>query len=243
VSGLSSVAIPVAKPWDDKDRPAGWIGKVWGLVVHTTGGGLPEKAAKTKVYPTVYAVNYYSKSHGCHYVNGWGGAARGDLLQVADEREQANGVGMGDTRAAVADGTWEKQVSPVFLANWKKQWPGVPNPMKLLPGTQTANACYVHCECIPVVPVFTKTTPAPMNPGLRFTKEQHDAIVLLVKDIAARNGWPKDWMKTQPSRLVGHEDIGPIASSMNRFDKGGGWDVGFLRDKPYFDFQYVRAQL
>jgi hypothetical protein len=37
----------------------------------------------------VRGVDYYSRSHGCHYLNGWGGAGVGDLMQLANEREEA----------------------------------------------------------------------------------------------------------------------------------------------------------
>lgn len=73
-----------------------------------------------------------------------------------------------------------------------------------------------------------------MAPGLRFTTAQHNAVAALGKDLAARHGWPADWHKT--GRLVGHEDVDPL----NRSDKIGGWDPGWLRSRPYFDFAYVR---
>lgn len=92
--GMCSLAIPAEKLWDDDDRPKGWQGRVYGLVVHPTGSGLPTKARRRGVDHTLQAVAYYSRSHGCHYVNGWQGMAGGDLLQLANEREQAHGVGV-----------------------------------------------------------------------------------------------------------------------------------------------------
>ena len=86
VQGQSAIAVQAARQWDSTDRPVGWIGKVYGLVVHTTGGGLPSKAKSKGIYHTAFAVSYYSQSHGCHYVNGWRGVSGGDLLQVANER-------------------------------------------------------------------------------------------------------------------------------------------------------------
>lgn len=74
----------------------------------------------------------------------------------------------------------------------------------------------------------------PMGSGLLFTKAQHDSAVTLAKDIAARYKFKAGWEHTP--RLLGHEDVQPI----ERHDAKGGWDPGFLREQPYFDFQYVR---
>ena len=101
VTGLSPFAIQAKKQWKragNELRPAGWQGKVYGLVVHTSGGSLPGKAVKGGIYPTIYAINYYSQSSGCHYINGWKGIEGGDLAQVANERKEAWGVGMGDQK-------------------------------------------------------------------------------------------------------------------------------------------------
>jgi N-acetyl-anhydromuramyl-L-alanine amidase AmpD len=104
-----------------------------------------------------------------------------------------------------------------------------------------ANAPYLHLEMIPCV--FAEghelvTAAEPLRAGLRFTKAQHDAVVALACDVAARKGWddPDDharWWRTP--RLLGHEDLTPLS----RHDKSGGWDPGALRPAPYFDWQYV----
>src|SRR5262245_60591037 len=93
-TGVSSLAIPAERRWDAGDRPVDWQGHVYGLVVHTTGSGLPAEADDLGRYHTVHAVDYYTRSHGCHYVNGWAGVEGGDLLQLANERELAYGVGV-----------------------------------------------------------------------------------------------------------------------------------------------------
>lgn len=242
VQGQSAIAVQAARQWDSVDRPAGWVGKVYGLVVHTTGGGLPSKAKSKGIYHTAFAVSYYSQSHGCHYVNGWRGVGGGDLLQVANEREQANGVGVGDQRRSIDRGRFEKDLPAAVVSQWRARWPGVEHPLKLLPGTRTANSCYIHVECVPCVFHHGKqlvTDATPLRPGLRFTQAQHEAVALLACDIARRNGWPLQETWWRSARLVGHEDLTPF----NRHDKVGGWDPGGMRATPYFDWDFVYSMI
>src|SRR4051812_30156902 len=70
--GVSAVAIRAAQQWEGPKRPAGWQGRVYGLVVHTTGSGLPAKARDLGVAQINHAVKQYTELRpGCHYVNGW----------------------------------------------------------------------------------------------------------------------------------------------------------------------------
>lgn len=245
--GVSPIAVQAKKQWDAADRPKAWIGRVYGLVVHTTGGSLPASAQDKGVYHTVRAVDHYTGSHGCHYVNGWRGVAGGDLLQVANEREQAAGVGVSnpknpskDQRRSIELGRFEADLPPILVRLWRARWPGRDHSLALLPGTKTANSCYVHVECVPCVyhyrgKLITADGAEPLRPGIRFTAAQHDAVAALACDVARRNGWPpnEQWWRTP--RLVGHEDLTPIA----RHNRLGGWDPGWLREKPYFDFDAV----
>lgn len=251
-SSRSPLAIQAAKQWDAGDRPKAWQGREYGLVVHTTGGGLPAKARARGLYPTTLGTSVYYASHGCHYLCGWRGLD-GDLLQLADDREQAQGVGV---RADAPDanqwrsvqrgaGAWERDLPGDLVARWRRRWPGWSNPLDLLPGTSTANAPYLHLELIPCV--FSEggklvTAAEPMRAGLRFTRAQHDAVVALACDLAARKGWhdpsaPASWWRTP--RLLGHEDLTPLS----RHDRDGGWDPGSLRPAPYFDWTYVLEQI
>lgn len=241
VQGQSSIAVQAARQWNAGDRPPEWIGNVYGLVVHTTGGGLPTQASAAGIYHTAYAVDWYNRpdAHGCHYVNGWRGVAGGDLLQIANERERANGVSVAAQRRSIDQGRFEKDLPASVVARWRARWPGVEHPLRLLPGTTTsANACYVHLECVPCV--FAHNIAAtPMRPGLRFTKAQHEAVALLACDIARRNGWPlrDNWWRSP--RLLGHEDLSPIT----RLDNVGAWDPGALRASPFFDWDFVYAMI
>jgi hypothetical protein len=247
--GVSPIALQAKKQWDAADRPTAWQGAVFGLVVHTTGSGLPAKAKDAGVYHTIRAVDYYNQSHGCHYVNGWGGIKRGDLLQVANEKEQAAGVGVTnrrephkDQRRSVESGRFEQDLPPVLVRLWRARWPGRTHSLELLPGTKTANSCYVHVECVPCVYHYRGKLirdAEPMRPGLRFTEAQHDAVARLAVDIADRNRWPAGEVWWRTPRLLGHEDLTPIS----RHDRNGGWDPGGLREKPYFDWEYVYQQL
>src|SRR4030095_7404646 len=52
--GVSPFALQSKKQWSRSSnelRPSGWRGKVYGLVVHTSGGSLPGKAISSKKYP------------------------------------------------------------------------------------------------------------------------------------------------------------------------------------------------
>jgi hypothetical protein len=248
----SPLAIQARRQWDAADRPAAWRGKEYGLIVHTTGGGLPSKARARGVPPTALGTTVYNASHGCHYLCGWRGA-EGDLLQLADEREQASGVGVRAdqpetnqwTSVRRGRGAWERDLPVELVERWRSRWPGWANPLDLLPGTTSANAPYVHLELIPCV--FHEggklvTAADPLAPGLRFTRAQHDAVVALAIDLATRKGWHKPddkapWWRTP--RLLGHEDLTPLS----RHDRAGGWDPGALREDPYIDWPYVYAEI
>jgi hypothetical protein len=243
--GVSPLAVQAAKQWDAQDRPKAWQGRVYGLVVHTTGGGLPAKARDKGVYPTVLAIEHYNQTHGCHYVNGWRGVEGGDLLQVANEREQAAGVAVTnpknphiDQRRSIERSRFEADLPADLVTRWRARWPGYKHSLELLPGTRTANSCYVHVECVPCVFAYDGklvSAAEPLRPGLRFTRAQHDTVALLACDVARRNGWPRDQRWWRSPRLLGHEDLTPIS----RHTSTGGWDPGYLRKDPYFDWDYV----
>jgi hypothetical protein len=243
--GVSPLAVQAAKQWDAQDRPKAWQGRVYGLVVHTTGGGLPAKARDKGVYPTVLAIDHYNQTHGCHYVNGWRGVEGGDLLQVANEREQAAGVAVTnpkyphiDQRRSIERSRFEADLPADLVTRWRARWPGYKHSLELLPGTRTANSCYLHVECVPCVFAYDGklvSAAEPLRPGLRFTRAQHDSVALLACDVARRNGWPHDQRWWRSPRLLGHEDLTPIS----RHTSTGGWDPGYLRKDPYFDWDYV----
>lgn len=248
--GESAYAVRSTQPWDSKDRTK----PVHGLVVHTTGSGLPSRARKDGIYPTVAATRYYQRSHGTHYVMGWRGVD-GDLVQVANERERATGVGTRETREAIKllRDQWGRDLPASFVQRWRSWWKhaNATNPLDLFPGTW-ANNVYVHVEMPPcrfhhqgklvlgMMQDGTEAQPRRTNNadiGLRFTQAQHDGIILLALDLARRYEWPDQWWLT--GHLVGHEDLSPHTRTV----KSGGWDPGHLRAKPYFDFGYVRNEI
>lgn len=234
--GESPYASRSANMYDKSNRTR----PVFGLVVHTTGGGAPNAAAKLGIPVLDWCVARYERTYGCHYVNGYDGID-GDLIQVGNEEEKPHTVGMREQHASIRAGTWKTDISKKTLVRWQENWPEYANPAKLFPGS-SANNVYVGMECPPCVWFNTRTkktiiSPAPMRPGLRFTEAQHDAVVLLSIDLSERHGWPDGWWLTP--RLLGHEDLSPIV----RQNSSGAWDPGWLRPKPYFDFAYVQDEI
>jgi N-acetylmuramoyl-L-alanine amidase len=249
--GTCRFAIPAALQLGGQDRPTAWQGRAYGLVVHSTPREIPATARKKGVHHMVEAAERYLERRGCHYINGWTGIDGGDLLQLANERTQADGVGVTndkdpskDQRHSINAGRFEADLPPVLVRLWRQRWPDYHTSLDLLPGTKTANSCYIHVECVPCVFHLDGQTligegVEPMRRGLRFTRAQHDAVAALALDVALRNGWQDDeeWWRTP--RLLGHEDLTPIS----RHDTNGGWDPGYLREAPYFDWDYVYAQI
>ncbi len=215
----SDLATQVPKPRDVDDRTA----PVWGLVCHTTGSGIVEQAVKLGVNPLDHAVAYYLKpdSYFPHYVIGWDG----HLVQVADERERAQHVGISAAdRAAYASGVWTKKLATGLVLRWRARWPGFRSPNDLYPG-KSVNNVYIGCELTPLLkkdPVY----------GF-FTVEQHKMVAMLARDIGERHGLPDHWWQT--SRFCAHEDLSPLTRS----DKNGGWDPGIMRVDPNFHWGYV----
>ena len=204
---------------------------VYGLVVHTTGSGVPAKALKNRRGALETAVEIYERGpNAAHYVI----AHDGVIAQILPDDVIGWHVGGGAAkREQYLSGAWEQACAPAAVAAWKRAWPGVKSPQHLFPGT-SVNAIYVGVELIPTIKGLG--TPSPTSGGV-FTEKQYLALVALGTDLAQRHGWPALWARTP--RLVGHEDVGLL----DRHDAGGGWDPGTLREHPVFDFERVRKAL
>lgn len=240
----SEIATRASKSWDGTDRPEGWKNSLYGGVTHTSGRGLPSKAADRGMSPLDLAVRYYTGSHGCNYICGYGGIAAGELLQIASDFEQAKGVGIDPKKPetnqwiSVTRRDWKSELPPDLLARWRSRWPGYANPLDLLPGTKRANSCYVHLECIPLTDHWMKEFGVePHAPGMLFTSAQHESVATWYLDLAKRHRWGGEWWRTP--RVLGHEDLTPLS----RHTKAGGWDPGWLREKPYFDWDFVITRI
>ena len=221
-----------------RDPKLGRIRPVYGYLLHTTGGGVCTAAKKHGTTPLLEAIKVYIASQNGSNGYTWGGPHYvidydGSIHQVAPDDVETAHCGAPNVREHYHDGSWVHLVSPGALASWRLHWPGHRHPYDLFP-SPTPNWDYVGVEMVPIGEGFGGD---PMERGLRFTRAQHDAAIALGRDVAARNGFPAGWALS--GRLVGHEDVDPIS----RHDAIGGWDPGFLRDRPYFDFAYVRGEL
>jgi hypothetical protein len=235
---FSKYAKPHKVTYDKSDRTA----DVFGLIIHTTGSGAPDNADKEGISVLEWCARRYSKSYGCHYVNGHKGAEGGELILVGRENEKPHTVGMTEQNTSIRAGRWKKDISATTLKYWEKNWGhAYSNANNLFPGN-SANNVYIGMEMPPVTwwnkrKKKTIVSAKPMREGLKFTRAQHDTCILLAIDIAERHNLPDGWWLTP--RIIGHEELSPISRSQ----KTGGWDPGWLRAKPYFDFGYVRDEI
>jgi len=230
----------------------------WGICYHSTGSGVTELAVYVRKKnksgkkvlvkrpepqkPIDVALKVYLASQNGSNGYPWGGPGYvidhdGTIYQIAGDRTRTNHVGSivkgQNRRSQYMSGKWLELCAPVAVAQWHAHWgPKYKNPQQLFP-SKFPNTDYVGVEMIPCGHGFGK----PMRKGLRFTKAQHDAAVRLAIDVGRRNKFPDGWWKTP--RILGHEDVGLI----DRHDKGGGWDPGWLREEPHFDFDYVKEAI
>lgn len=228
-----------------RDPSLGRLRNAFGFLLHTTGGGITPKAMREHKTPLDVAIEVYRASQNGSNGYTWGGPSyvidhAGGIYQLAPDDVMTAHCGSRSekfphgTRELYLSGEWTKHASDQAVAEWRAKWtPPFVHCYSLFP-SRDPNIDYVGCEMIPIGDGFGGE---PMAPGLRFTKAQHDAAIALGRDLGARHGWPTGWSSS--SRLLGHEDV----DLLNRCDATGGWDPGFLRPAPYFDFGYVREQL
>lgn len=207
----------------------------WGLLLHTTGGGITAKAKREGRKPIDVAIEYYISSQNGANGYTWGGPAYvldhdGTLYQIAPDDAVTHHAG-GTNGASYRAGTWTGRLSAEAVAQWKKRWPERAHPYALFPSA-SPNIDYVGVEMIPVGDGFGE----PMRKGLRFTRAQHNTAIALGVEMGLRHQWAPGWANAASGRLVGHEDVDPL----ERSDANGGWDPGANRAAPYFDFDYVR---
>lgn len=206
----------------------------WGLLLHTTGGGVTHAAHKQNKTPLSIALKVYIGSQNGDNGYLWGGPGYvldhdGSLHQIAPDNARTEHAG-GSNRWRYFDGSWE-QAFPITTAAWKTKWgPKYNHPYQLFPA-RTPNVDYVGVEMIPCGDGFG----TPMRSGLRFTRAQHNTAAALAREMGPRLGWPAGWQHT--SRFLGHEDVDPLSRSW----PNGSWDPGCLRPDPFFDFAYVRT--
>lgn len=219
----------------------------WGICLHTTGSGVVAKAKKTGKTPIQVALDVYLASQAGANGYPWGGPGYvidhdGEIWQLAEDTTRTQHVGSivegHDRRKEYLSGKWLSMCAPIAIARWHAEWgPLAKTPQHLFP-SRHANTDLVGIEMIPVGDGFGK----PMRSGLLFTRKQHESAVHLCMNIAQRNAFPAKWWEQAidgTCRLVSHEDVGLI----DRHDKGGGWDCGWLREKPYFDFSHIRDEI
>ena len=191
---------------------------VHGLMVHSTGDGIPREAVKRGETLTQTAIDVYGNmgTVGPHYCI----SPNGDVVQFREVNRIAHHCKQ-EHRREFLDGSWEtdyNRLSRTVVDWWKARWPGVKSPAHLYPGVRP-NDVYIGVELIPAG-TYTKSaagstnwTPFPDHadhiPGRaqRYTIEQYLALARLIVSLGL-----------SPDQLVGHEDVEPY----NR----GGYDPG-----------------
>lgn len=218
VMGISSLARRVPHPQVARARSR----SLWGVVVHTTGRGLVQRAMDRRRLPLDLAIDLYcaAGANGPHYVIG----SAGETVAVCDELLCARHAGIDDDeRQAYATGLWSAHLSSEGLELWAKRWPGATSPLDLFPAGPV-NDQYIGIELIPCAR-------REIHNSTLFTDAQYEALNALLSDIEKRHDLILDG-----SRLVGHEDINPL----RRWDDHGGWDPGAVRAQPYFRWELLR---
>lgn len=187
---------------------------IFGVCVHTTGQGIPDKAAKEnkgllETARTVYESMQLVGPHFCI-------APDGKYEQYADPELVRYHVGLEpEHRRSFLDGHWMEDANRIdrkVVAWWKARWPGVKSPSHLYPG-DSANKAYIGIELIPAGRyikqpggsspwIFDEQYSRPGFDKQRFSVEQYAALADLLKELAMK--YNIDYSKV--GRLIGHED-------------------------------------
>lgn len=209
---------------------------LYGVMLHTTGGGVGTKAAGDRAEALKIATQIYTDSGGPHYVVGWDGTI---VATVADENIRGAHAGIDSaTQRKYLENDWQADVSAEGARLWAQRWPGRNSPVDLVPDGQLdhINDHWIGIEMIPVTPGGSTFWARPAFKGSRFSTAQYAAVKRLIHDIAQRNQFPVNWASPTLTRLVGHSDINPIARDTSRLPL---WDPG--DHIGLFDMDSVRA--
>lgn len=191
---------------------------IHGMVVHSTGDGIPRESVKRKTSLMQTAIDVYTTmgTVGPHYCI----APDGEIVQFREVNRIAHHVKQ-EHRREFLDGSWTTDYNrlPRSVVDWwQARWPGVQSPAHLYPGVRP-NDVYIGVELVPagtyaksaasstnwtVFPDYVKHVP---GVGQRYTIEQYLTLAGLVLHLGLG-----------AQQLVGHEDIEPY----NR----GGYDPG-----------------
>ena len=120
MSGLS----PLARQHDRRTDEI-TLRKPWGLLLHTTGGGVPARAATLGRSAVDVALAWYRRSQDGANGYPWGGPTYvlghdGAVHQIADESIVTNHAG-GPHRSSYLTGAWAVSVPPAMVTAWMRQ--------------------------------------------------------------------------------------------------------------------------
>lgn len=205
----------------------------WGLLLHTTGNGIPAKAVAESIHPLEAAVNVYrGMREGPHLIL----PPCGRVLQVRDLLEVSWHAGVSEAqRLKFLHEDWTTDIDDHVVEWWRARWPGVKSPQHLYP-TASPNLAYVGVEMVPCGIIkgaeFRPLWGKPAHPGARFTLAQYVAAADIALEMNRRfEIFPPEARiyYTGPSslgtlqlgaRVCGHEDVNPVTRP--------GWDPGSL---------------
>lgn len=207
----------ITKPLPD----GGHREKIHGVMIHSTGDGVPREKVKRNVsYMEAACAVYESMGNiGPNYCI----APDGGVVMFREPNKIAYHCKQ-EHRREFLDGSWAtdyNRISRPVIDWWRHRWPGVESPAHLYPGVRP-NDAYVGIELVPAgtyvksVAGGTSWSPDPQYrndiPGRdqRYTVAQYVSLARLIRSFNL------DLTKT--GVLVGHEDIEPY----NR----GGYDPG-----------------
>lgn len=185
--------------------------------MHTTGGGIVRRAESLRSDPFKAVVDLYTTPGMSfpHAVIGWSG----ELAIIADDVVQAWGCVIGLPELRRYQLGWADGTEPL-AKRWRAAWPTMTTPMSLFPDG-IPNNVYLHVELLERCP---------------YSPAQYEVLAAWIADIWQRYSLPLSYRAAREAgRLVGHEDVNPLA----RFNKEGGWDPGALREEPRFDWHRV----
>ncbi len=196
----------------------------WGIMVHSTGGGIPDRAHENKLDVAAETTRTYRNMGkvGPHFAI----PPSGEIVQFRDPTRIAYHAGVTpDQRRDYLTGNWTRPglVGKNVVRWWVEKWDGYKSPQHLFPSV-SPNYDYIAIELVPCGTwprgngVWEPVHGQPLIPGGRYTAQQYISLGLLVRELAHQHSIDI----SDPRRLLGHEDVNPITRP--------GWDPGAFRE-------------